>query len=51
MLLKGAFLIQLISDFMKSSDFLFVTKSGFFAYRHSAVNGGVKSKMLKMVPF
>ena len=46
MLLEGAFVIQLISNFMKRPDFLFLTNLVFLVYRHLTVNGGVKNKML-----
>ena len=48
MLSEGAFLIQLISYFMKRPDFLFAKKFSF--YCHSAVNsdnGSIKNKILK----
>ena len=46
MLLEGAFFIKIISNFMKRSDFLFVTKFSFSCLPPLGGNGGVKNKML-----
>ena len=46
MLLEGAFFIQSISNLMKRSDFVFVSKFSFSCLPPLGGNGWVKNKML-----